>query len=79
MPGVLKQIKSQVGQLNLRERAELAGFLLQSLEPEQDAAIAKAWRKEIASRVREIRAGKANGKPAEQVFAELREQRPRSA
>ncbi|MFL6202554.1 MAG: addiction module protein [Thermoanaerobaculia bacterium] len=64
--------KNQLEKLSREERAELAYFLLSSLEPEEEGAAA-AWDAEISRRVAEIRSGKANGKPAEQIFAELRE------
>lgn len=67
--------KSQLEKLSREERAELAYFLLSSLEPAEEGAAA-AWDAEISRRVAEIRSGKANGKPAEQVFAELRERYP---
>ena len=67
--------KTQLEKLSREERAELAYFLLSSLEPEEDGAAA-AWDAEISRRVVEIQSGKANGKPAEQVFAELRERYP---
>lgn len=73
MRETVEQLKSRLGQLSGEERAELALFLLQSLEPEEEGASA-AWDEEIARRVAEIRSGRATGKPAEQVFAELREQ-----
>jgi putative addiction module component (TIGR02574 family) len=68
----VEHYKSQLKKLSPEERAELAYFLLSSLEPEEEGAAA-AWDAEISRRVAEIRSGKANGKPAEQVFAELRE------
>jgi putative addiction module component (TIGR02574 family) len=71
----LEQFKSQLDQLTQEERAELAYFLLRSLEPEEDGASA-AWDAEVSRRVSEIRSGKAEGKPADQVFAELRERYP---
>ena len=70
----LQKMKTQARRLKPRQRVQLAHFLL-SLEPDEDDAVAEAWKKEIARRVQEIRSGKAVGKRAEQVFAELREQR----
>lgn len=68
----LEDFKSQLEDLSKEERADLAYFLLQTLEPvEEDAAA--AWDAEISRRVDEIRSGQATGKPAEQVFIELRE------
>ncbi len=71
----VERYKTQLEKLSREERAELAYFLLSSLEPEEEGAAA-AWDAEISRRVAEIRSGKANGKPAEQVFAELRERYP---
>jgi len=71
----LEEFKTQLDQLSRDERAELAYFLLQSLEPEEDGAVA-AWNAEVSRRVSEIRSGKAEGKSADQVFAELRERYP---
>lgn len=71
----VEHYKNQLEKLSREERAELAYFLLSSLEPEEEGAAA-AWDAEISRRVAEIRSGKANGKPADQVFAELRERYP---
>jgi putative addiction module component (TIGR02574 family) len=68
----LEDFKSQIEELSKEERADLAYFLLQTLEPEEKGA-SSAWDVEIARRVDEIRSGRVAGKPAEQVFAELRE------
>jgi putative addiction module component (TIGR02574 family) len=75
MPGVVEQWKSHLGSLPQQDRAELAHFLLQTLEPE-DEGVEAAWATEIARRVAQIRSGEAVGEPATQVFAELREQFP---
>jgi putative addiction module component (TIGR02574 family) len=75
MLGAIEQWKSQLGSLPQQERAELAHFLLQTLEPE-DEGVEEAWAREIANRVAQIQAGETVGQPAEDVFAELREQFP---
>jgi len=75
MVETIEQFKLELRRLSLKERADLAYFLLQSLEPQEEGASA-AWDEEIARRVAEIRAGRAVGKPAEQVFAELRVEYP---
>ncbi len=67
----LEDFKSQLEDLSKEERADLAYFLLQTLEPAEEGAA--AWDTEISRRVDEIRSGQATGKPAEQVFVELRE------
>ncbi len=71
----MKQLKSQLEQLSARDKAELACFLLGSLEPEEEG-VAAAWDREIAQRVEEIRSGRAVGVPADEVFAELRKAYP---
>jgi putative addiction module component (TIGR02574 family) len=73
MAKTLDQWKAELRRLPSQDRAELAHFLLASLEPREDGT-GLAWKAEIARRVEEIRGGRAIGKPAEQLFAELREQ-----
>lgn len=75
MTEAVKQLKAQMKELSNPERAELAEFLLTSLEPEEEGA-AEAWEAEVARRVDEIRSGRVVGKPAAELFAELREQYP---
>ena len=75
MSQAVEQLKSQASTLSAPERAELAYFLLSSLEPEEDGA-REAWRTEITRRVAEIRNGSAIGRPAEEVLDELRERYP---
>jgi len=74
MPIAIEDLKSELAVLTNGERADLAHFLIQSLD--QDAAdedADSAWDAELARRVAEIEGGSEIGKPAEQVFAELRE------
>lgn len=75
MTEAVEQLKSQVINLSAAERADLAYFLLSSLEPEEEGA-EDAWRKEVARRVTEIRSGQAVGRPIEEVLAELRRHYP---
>jgi putative addiction module component (TIGR02574 family) len=75
MTETLEQLKTQLTLLSNPERAELAHFLLASLEPEEEGA-AEAWDAEVKQRVQEILSGRALGKPADQFFGELREQYP---
>ncbi len=76
MSDTLESLKSQLGGLPSQDRAELARFLLDSLDPASDVDAEAAWEVELSRRVAEIRAGKVVGKPADQVFAELRERFP---
>jgi putative addiction module component (TIGR02574 family) len=73
MTETAEKLKSELSRLSLPERAELAHFLISSLEEEVDADAEAAWEAELAQRMAEIKSGKAVGEPADKVFAELRE------
>ena len=53
--------------LDERERAELAGLLLESLEPGSDEDIEEAWQMEVRRRAEEIDSGKSVPIPWEVV------------
>jgi putative addiction module component (TIGR02574 family) len=76
MPDTLETLKSRLGTLPSRDRAELAQFLIDSLDSESDAGAGDAWEAELSRRAADIRAGYVKGKSADQVFAELRERFP---
>jgi putative addiction module component (TIGR02574 family) len=57
--------------LSEKERATLAGLLIESLESEIDADVEEEWRVEIERRVAELDAGTAQTVPWEVVKAEL--------
>lgn len=57
--------------LSEKERATLAGLLIESLESEIDPDVEEAWRVEIERRVAELDAGTAQTVPWEVVKAEL--------
>ncbi len=71
MTEAVEQFKAQLGGLSAPERAELAYFLITSLEPEEEGA-EEAWRVEVARRVAEIHSGRAVDRPADELFTELR-------
>jgi putative addiction module component (TIGR02574 family) len=74
MTEVVERIKSEVTALPAKERAELAYFLLRSLDDEpEDAGAEAAWDAELARREAEVTNGKVACKPAGQVLSELRE------
>lgn len=75
MTSLAETLKTQLDELPPADRAELAHYLLSSLEPEQEGA-ADAWREEIARRVADIRAGNATGTPADEFLNELLEKYP---
>jgi putative addiction module component (TIGR02574 family) len=72
MTETAEKLKSQLSQLSINERAELAYFLLHSLDEAVDVDAEAAWDAELARRFEEITNGKAIGSPADQVFKELR-------
>jgi len=67
------QLKPTLASLPEADRAALASFLIESLDPESDPSADDAWAEELERRERRIRSGLAKGEPAEKVFAELRE------
>jgi putative addiction module component (TIGR02574 family) len=75
MSETVAQILSHIDTLSTEERAEVAYAYLRSLEPEDEDA-EQAWDTELSRRVADIRSGKAVGKPAEQLFSELRGEQP---
>jgi putative addiction module component (TIGR02574 family) len=72
----IARIKTQVDNLSTEERAELAHYLIQSLDREVDEDADAAWETELARRVAEIENGTAKGRPADEVMADLRKKYP---
>jgi putative addiction module component (TIGR02574 family) len=75
MTSTLQDLKKASSNLPALQRAELAHFLLRSLDPEEDGW-AEAWQAELARRLEEIRSGHVVGAPAEEVLGRLRERYP---
>jgi putative addiction module component (TIGR02574 family) len=69
MNSILDDLKTQLVTLSPSEKAELAHFLLSSLEPE-DEGTESAWDEEASRRVNEIRAGQASGRPVEDLLGD---------
>jgi putative addiction module component (TIGR02574 family) len=72
MLATIAQVTDEALRLSESERARLAQTLLRSLEPEEEQGVEEAWNVEIARRLEEVRDGTAQGRPAEEVFRELR-------
>ena len=68
-----EKIRSEIAGLNDFERAELAHFLIRTLDRDSDADAETSWDAELSRRSEEIKSGRAVGEPAEKVFSELRE------
>jgi putative addiction module component (TIGR02574 family) len=75
MSPLLEELKATASTLPAPERAELAHFLLETLEPAEEG-VAEAWQAELTRRMADIRSGKVVGKPVEEVLARLRELYP---
>ena len=73
MSETLKQLKARLSVLPARERADLAYFLINSLDGEADPDWESSWDQELIGRESEITAGRVVGECADKVFAELRE------
>lgn len=62
----------QASALDERDRATLAGLLLESLEHEVDEEFESAWQEEIERRLAELDTGSVKLVPWEEVKAKLR-------
>ena len=71
MSQTVEKIIAQIDALTPEERGELAYAFLSSFEPCADATA--AWEAEVARRLKDVRANKQRGIPAQELFAELRQ------
>ena len=67
----VSELFARASNLSEKERATLAGLLIESLESEIDPDVEEAWRVEIERRVAELDAGTAKTVPWEVVKAKL--------
>lgn len=67
----LLELEQKASQLTPEERAELALFLLETLEPADSGDIESAWQIEAESRLAEIKRGEATLESSENVFDKL--------
>ena len=69
-----ERVKQEVLQLPEADRAELARFLIESLDESEDPdVVGAAWDKELRRRVERIEQGKSRLRAADQVLAEIRD------
>ncbi|MEW6087675.1 MAG: addiction module protein [bacterium] len=71
MPSLLQEVENKANNLSEKERAKLAHKLILSLNNETDKGFGEAWEAEIERRIKEIKSGKAKGRPAQEVLAEI--------
>lgn len=72
MTTTTEELKTQLAKLPAGEHAELARYLIDSLDEPADPEAEPAWDLELARRAEEIRNGTECGEPAPSVFARLR-------
>jgi putative addiction module component (TIGR02574 family) len=75
----IQKLVPVIDALSRQERARLACYLIDSLDDDVEddpAEIRAAWAKEIRRRVEEIKSGKVEGIPADEVFRKMREKYP---
>jgi putative addiction module component (TIGR02574 family) len=68
-----ERVKQEVLQLPEADRAELARFLIESLDDSEDPGVEAAWDAELSRRVEQIQQGKSRLRSAHQVLAEIRD------
>ncbi|KYC40644.1 addiction module component [Scytonema hofmannii PCC 7110] len=73
MTETAEKLKLELSQLSLQERAELAHFLIHSLDEGVNDDVEAAWDTELTKRLEDIHRGTAIGEPSVQVFSQLRE------
>ena len=73
MTETAEKLKIELSQLSMQDRAELAYFLIHSLDEDVDDDAEIAWDAELERRMQEITNGTALSEPCSKVFAELRE------
>ena len=68
----LQQTASDALALELDERAHLAHLLITSLDTDSELDHSNLWDREIGRRAEDIRAGRAQGRPADEALREIR-------
>ncbi|MEI8372577.1 MAG: addiction module protein [Planctomycetota bacterium] len=78
MTEIAEKLKAELSQLAEKDRAELAYYLIRSLdlEDEDEDNIQSAWEAELEQRWQDMETGTITGVPAEDVFAEMRKKYP---
>ncbi len=69
----IDQITSEAMQLPVSSRAELAEKLVESLDFTEDDTVRTAWAAEAIRRRDDVRSGRVQTIPGEQVLAEIRQ------
>ena len=73
MAATVDQLTHEALSLSEQERAQLAHTLLRSLDSAENVSeVDAAWEAEITRRVERVKQGTAKGRPAEDVFHDVR-------
>ena len=72
MTALGENLNSELARLPIEDRAELASFLIGSLDEGADSDAEAAWDAELARRADGTDSGAVQGIPAEKVLADLR-------
>ncbi|MGK7899062.1 MAG: addiction module protein [Xenococcus sp. (in: cyanobacteria)] len=72
MTQTTETLKKELSQLSKQDRAEIASFLLHSLDEDIDDDVKEAWDEELTQRLTQIHEGTAKGESLEVVLSELR-------
>lgn len=72
MTELAQRLRAELERLPAADRAELARYLIGSLDTDSDPDVEAAWDAELARRVDEIRTAQDSGESADSVFARLR-------
>lgn len=73
MTEAVQKLRLELSQLSIQERAELAYFLIHSLDQDVEDNAEFAWNVELTKRMEEINSGTVYGELSDKVFTELRE------
>lgn len=73
MSEIAEKLRTVLDVLPPDDRAELAYHLIRSLDDDSGRETEAAWKAVLARRAEEIKSGKAQWRPAQEVFARLRE------
>jgi putative addiction module component (TIGR02574 family) len=71
MTETAERLKLELSQLSAEDRAELACFLIHSLDEDTENDAEDAWDSELAKRMKEIEGGAAQGESASNVISNL--------
>ena len=76
MTDIAEKLKGTLSQLAAEDRAELAYYLIRSLDDADEGDVQSAWEAELEQRWQDMERGTIVGVPAEDVFAEMRKRYP---